>query len=476
MKIHNIRLGFATNSSSSHSMIFDPSIQTSDDYDNFGWSFFTLASKEARQEYLAATLYENLSRAFPDTLVKVIMKGLNLPNLAQASWGGLECGIDHQSLYNLPFEFGSKTVSVQFFQEFHDYLMRDGVLILGGNDNDGDAHSLYDNSAELSFGGWEPDQAPYVCRKDGDWWTLYSPYDGHRVTFSFLDNPSTYAPKTPLLMDLKITDYCNHGCAYCYQGSTTEGRHFDAQRIWSYVNLLRTGGVFEVAIGGGEPTQCPSFDVFVSQLNDAGIRANFTTKSIDWLEDEKRADKIIASIGAFAYSAGEYSTQTIERIYAIFKYRGYDLKKFTIQVVPATMSKSSLEQILKLAHHLRIRTTLLGFKETGRGSRFKEIAVKRSWNKFNESEWLDVLINLNSKKELGQISIDTTMASKYEGDLKSSGIPEWMYHIEEGRYSMYLDMVANAYGPSSYHLDKLQKIDGPHSADIEEMFSSIEPV
>ena len=50
MKIHNVRLGHATNSSSSHSIIFDPVSKATDDYDDFGWSFFTLASKEAKEE------------------------------------------------------------------------------------------------------------------------------------------------------------------------------------------------------------------------------------------------------------------------------------------------------------------------------------------------------------------------------------------------------------------------------------------
>ena len=50
MKIHNIRMGYATNSSSSHSIIVmaHPPADEAPEDDEFGWSNFTLSSREAR--------------------------------------------------------------------------------------------------------------------------------------------------------------------------------------------------------------------------------------------------------------------------------------------------------------------------------------------------------------------------------------------------------------------------------------------
>ena len=56
MKIHNLRLGFACNSSSSHSLIFLPGCTDNAEGQDFGWQCFTLASSEAKMGYLAQQL------------------------------------------------------------------------------------------------------------------------------------------------------------------------------------------------------------------------------------------------------------------------------------------------------------------------------------------------------------------------------------------------------------------------------------
>jgi hypothetical protein len=139
MKIHNIRFGFATNSSSSHSIIFDPinysQYSDSNDSESFGWNYFTLASKEAKDEYMTAMLLQNISdgynkNGFSNIFADIIVKGLGLKELDLD-----EISIDHQSLINLPLEYGTNHISVEFFQEFYNYIMRDEIIIFGGNDN-----------------------------------------------------------------------------------------------------------------------------------------------------------------------------------------------------------------------------------------------------------------------------------------------------------------------------------------------------
>ena len=76
------------------------------------------------------------------------------------------------------------------------------------------------------------------------------------------------------------------------------------------------------------------------------------------------------------------------------------------------------------------------------------------------------------------IAIDTTLAAKYEDELHEENIAEYLYHIEEGKYSAYIDAVSMKFGPSSYHLDKL--IDYPERKyereTIKELFAQIESV
>ena len=230
MKIHNVRLGSATNSSSSHSIIFDPSLKNvSDDYDveeDFGWNYFTLASKEAKDDYITAMLVQNLSHedAFTTDITQLILKGLGL-NLNEETKKELDLygycsGIDHQSLYILPKEHGTNCVSIQFFKEFREYLLKEGIIILGGNDNNDKDHPLWSEDHQLTLDEYKPDDEGWVCRKDGQWWTLYNKASGNRAVFSFEDNPESFKPETPMLIDFKISNFCDIGCQFCVPADT----------------------------------------------------------------------------------------------------------------------------------------------------------------------------------------------------------------------------------------------------------------
>lgn len=482
MKVHNIRLGHATNSSSSHSIIFEAGIKARDNADgDFGWNFFTAASRESRDEYMAHMLRQNLDRTMSLDLIEVIMKGLGLPRLSASSYG-----IDHQSLYILPKNFNSEGPSIEFFNEFREFMLKDGIVILGGNDNTDEEHELYSAEKEVTFDKWHSEGNQMICRKDGDWWTLFDRDSGTRAVFSFKDNPEPFKPETPMLIDVKITDFCTAGCAYCYQGSTPSGKHAESNDLMSLGYFLSDAEVFEVAIGGGEPTEHPAFLTLLEVLKRYGVVPNFTTRSTKWLEDEVFSRKVLDNVGAFAFSVDGSNTPDMERIVDIFKYRKYDMKKLNLQVIPAVVSEYSFKVILRIAAEARIRVTLLGYKDSGRGGKYRSVSAGKSIYRdvFDENKWLDVLKELQENKDfwLPSISIDTTLAATHIDKLKASGIPEYLYHTQEGKYSMYLDMVDMRYGPSSYHVDLLKSqytpLDTRRSAKstIEEMFKSITPV
>jgi hypothetical protein len=135
MRIHNVRLGFATNSSSSHSLIFMPNNNMGDEILNdtgeFGWEPFTLASKDAKNMYVAAQLSMQLQHMhLPESAHKAIIQ----------AWTGVENYegyIDHQSVYDFPKDFHGNFLHEGFFKAFREFMLKDGLVILGGNDNDG---------------------------------------------------------------------------------------------------------------------------------------------------------------------------------------------------------------------------------------------------------------------------------------------------------------------------------------------------
>ena len=59
----------------------------------------------------------------------------------------------------------------------------------------------------------------------------------------------------PESIDVKITDYCDMGCAYCHESSTTSGSHADLKTLLGIIHDLPAG--VELAIGGGNPLSHP---------------------------------------------------------------------------------------------------------------------------------------------------------------------------------------------------------------------------
>jgi len=83
--------------------------------------------------------------------------------------------------------------------------------------------------------------------------------------------PEIFHPES---IDVKITDYCDMGCAYCHESSTTNGVHGDLNKLMEAIDELPAG--VELAIGGGNPLSHPKLIEFLQTLKAKGIIANLT--------------------------------------------------------------------------------------------------------------------------------------------------------------------------------------------------------
>lgn len=434
MKITNVRLGHACNSSSTHSMIFLPNQQ--DDFDennNYGWQFFTLASSEARLGYLAAILYQNLERMCQPKVANAIVRqfcGVNTDNR-----------IDHQSMVCLPADYHTGFIDIELFEDLQKYILQDGLVILGGNDNDDLQHPLYGNGEDAEQPIKPLTYVRYndvlTCRKDtvNNYWTLFNKYTGTKVRLSFDNNATITKATFPELVDLKITDNCEFGCKWCYQGSTPNGKHAEYRTLSYLLYQLSQRKVFEVAIGGGEPTLHPNFIQLLETCRKFGIVPNFTTINLSYLS-YKEGQEAIDLCGAFAFTVHDhYDVEELSNIITTNKH------KCTIQVVIGTIDEYALRKII-IAALDKFNITLLGYKNTGRGKHFSPI----------QCDWIKVVSGI---KALHRIGIDTMLARQYHEQIKELCIPQWQYETEEGKFSAYIDAVNYLIGPSSYKLDKL---------------------
>lgn len=481
--ILNKRKGFATNSSSSHSILeFEETIPnlkehiistiensnslkksaekesilnltanvsrenlSYDDGIYFGWNFFTLIDKQTKLVYLASCVKDNFSMEYVEELFPKEI----IPYVQKAS-------IDHQSFIHIPTNFEGE-IDKNFIKDLISYFSNDSVVIVGGNDNTSKEHSLtkHTNTIQSPISDLKSNfSKSKIVRKDDEFWTIFDKNNGTKTRF-FLEpnNKPKNKAISPELADIKITDFCPYACNFCYQDSTLDGKHASLDNIKHIANELRKAQVFEVALGGGETTLHPNFVEILKIFSENKIVPNFTTKNLNLIK-QSNFSEIIKYCGAMAFSV--QSLEDMEKVVSAYldlgelkdtyfdKYQLTDSKgytpKITFQIILGVTPLSEISKMLELASHSANRITLLGYKENGRGSSFAP---------HDYSKWLPIVKKFK-KNHYIDISIDTALAAESKSDLIANGVKENTFHITEGNFSVYIDAVKMKFAPSSY--------------------------
>ncbi len=447
MKIVNIRKGFATNSSSSHSILELPLNQkVNEDFDHsdFGWSHFTLTQSSTKEQYLQSCLFISMRQILglektQEYFIKEFGLQLNEYNELDAP------DVDHQSQLTFPATWDGKDINSEFLQDFREYLLKENVIILGGNDNTSDNHPLYQENLEiLKEIPKEKNSKDWVAKKNNHDWVLFNRASGLKIRMSLENGEIVEKGSTPELADIKITDFCPFACEFCYQDSTLEGKHAKLENIRFIAQEMAKKQVFEVALGGGETTLHPQFKEIVQAFHEKNIVVNFTTKNLLFFK-QKIAQEILPMTGAIAFSIT--STKEINQVLSTIRHSSlsndvnlssYQEKagRINFQYVMGSTDLNEFKKIMKLLEKEDIRITLLGYKENGRGNDFIPHDYKN---------WLDVI-----QKTKALVSIDTALASEFEKELLDLKVKKETFHVKEGGYSLYIDAVKNKMYPSSY--------------------------
>jgi hypothetical protein len=469
-RIHNIRKGFATNSSSSHSIIFlEGGAQDYDIDSGFNWSFFTAGSVEAKRCYIAECLHTTLCfKMEGDEAAKLVKEWLysdfHVKRESYEHDGKTHVyyttpgSVDHQSRISFPSNWAATLASREFVQDYQRWFEQPNIVVLGGNDNTDERHPLLDTPGVMVIRDLlQRDSSDFsgVARKDPKYgfWTLFNRENGYKARLSFQDiclkTPPPERATTPELVDLKITDYCPMGCAYCYQDSTLKGRHGDTQFLKAIIDKLADMQVFEVAMGGGETTLHPDFLELLEHARKMHVIPNFTTKRTDWLRDAGFCAAVMPVIGAFAFSAED--SKQMATLLRQCESADVNASKCTVQCVLGVVPDAELHKMMKLSAESGVRLTLLGYKPVGRGKKYSPLMYRK---------WLEMAQEVAQKHPYGfELGVDTVVAAQFEKELQAAGISKRFYHTSEGRFSMYIDGVARQCGPSSYEPESMGSFD-----------------
>jgi len=483
LAILGARFGFATNSSSTHSVVVLPDSlvgkvrsRDANDDTSYGWDKFVLTDPEDKIRYLAAQLFGNYwedQAARTDVIERLCAHSPQLrafmdehdynnrwsdegERLPRRDHSGSPLTVDHQS----QFGFDTARYRPELVDALASFFMSPSVAIYGGNDN-GDEPELPQGAIEAEWLDKFRERDGVRLRRDRGFWVAFDPNDGTRIRWSFGENgemPSILEGEylkasAPELVDLKITNWCDTGCAFCYQSSTTKGKHAPFAKIEKIVRLLGEMDVFEIAIGGGEPTAHPDFARILFAIRAAGMVPNFTTLSEKWLDDPEIVNAVLRNVGGIGVSCHDAKgLDMVKRIEtaldAAAKVAGGKFASsrvnVTAQHVLGAVPLAATADLLRAASERYAHVLLLGYKEVGFGAKQPRFDA-------DAASLLKLALNNIVDMRRISLSVDTELAQRHPGVLKILKAPKALTHgLREGAFSCYVDAVTSRMAASSY--------------------------
>ena len=236
----------------------------------------------------------------------------------------------------------------------------------------------------------------------------------------------------PESIDVKITDYCDMGCAYCHESSTKKGIHGDLNKLLEVITELPAG--VELAIGGGNPLSHPNLIEFLQVLKSKGIIANLTVnqghlKTFQDMITYLIKDELVKGIGISITSNNFNYIKPLLEITDNIVYH----------IIAGVNKAEVIEKLIELGN---CKVLVLGYKLFGFGVKFHSKEVDAELKR-----WYKRLPNFIGKCTLSfdNLAIKQLKVKRlftYEGWNK-------FYMGDDFSFTMYIDAVKQEYAPTS---------------------------
>ena len=208
----------------------------------------------------------------------------------------------------------------------------------------------------------------------------------------------------PTLADIHITDKCNLNCPHCYVKKGN--REMTAANFELTLNQCQKLGIFQIAIGGGEPTLHPKLGKFLKIARQKNIVPNITTngKRLSW----RTVYYLARYAGAVALSIEETGQKFAQRrgfTYANFLKSVKKLKAAGINLVfQITLSRGNLDTVNHTAKELLkfkpYGLIFLAYKPQGNGKHYDAPLSQADTNQVNQTI-ARLFTDLNKKTRIG---------------------------------------------------------------------------
>lgn len=250
----------------------------------------------------------------------------------------------------------------------------------------------------------------------------------------------------PEQMDLKITNWCDAGCGWCHENSTTAGKHADLNKTLDLLKVLQPGT--EVAIGGGDPLSHPDFSYFVKELRKIGIVPSVTVNGRHLQRSMAILQALTKSEDLFGVGVSYFN-----------EVPDWDYPNLVLHLITGINPPTVLEG------HSNKKVLLLGYKDFGRGQ--KMLQIQPEFVRNNMSLWYRLLPWVAKEHHLSFDNLAIEQLNPRRIFANSAAYSE-RYMGPEGQFSMYIDAVEQEFALCSYAKER-------HSwSNMKDMFRTIQ--
>lgn len=261
---------------------------------------------------------------------------------------------------------------------------------------------------------------------------------------SYQDEPRPVHPES---IDVKITNYCDAGCSFCHEQSTTQGVHGDLLKLQEVLGVLPAG--VEIAVGGGNPLAHPQLISFLETLQRQGLVVNITVNQKHLFPyrglilDLIRKD-LVKGVG-ISYSAPTYLPAALPIV-----------REIPHVVFHLIMGINQVEDVSALNSFCRennreCKVLVLGYKEFGFGINYYLKNKKIEDNKYS---WYTQLAT-HFKDDNLVVSFDNLAIKqlKLERYFTDEAWNEF-YMGDDFVFTMYMDGVKQEFAPTSTSVER----------------------
>jgi hypothetical protein len=250
--------------------------------------------------------------------------------------------------------------------------------------------------------------------------------------------------------DVKITDKCDGGCAFCYEGCTANGKHGDLNA--EFLNHLHP--YTELAINGNDLTH-PDLIPFFKCMKEQKVIVSMTVNQKHFERNYDLIKKM--SMKGWIHGVGISLNEATEDFIKLVK----STPNTVIHVINGIITPEEV----KLLSDNHLKMLILGYKRLRRG---EEYYIKEENNILSNQQWMkdniSKIINHFDVVSFDNLSIKQLDIRRLLTDA------EWeeFFMGEDSEFTFYIDLVAKKFAKNSLATERFDLMD-----NIDDMFNKI---